>query len=98
MGYQQASREAYEEAKKNLGDKQAKVLRVLMKAHSPMTNAEVAYKLDWPINRVTPRMKELRDRQLVVGHGRRHCTVSNSNVRANQWWVNSIIFGGHYTI
>ena len=43
-----------------------------------MTNMEVASALHWSINRVTPRVFELRDAGLVVSNGKRRCGVTGN--------------------
>jgi hypothetical protein len=46
------------------------------------TNAEIADKLGWAINRVTPRCNELRRLELVLDAGRRKCRITGSNAHA----------------
>ena len=43
-----------------------------------MSNMEIAAALDWSINRVTPRVKELREDGRVVLCGRRRCGVTGN--------------------
>ncbi len=40
---------------------------------SDMTNSELSHILGWEINRVTPRVKELREKGLVEEKTRRRC-------------------------
>lgn len=74
---------AYSLAAQNLGAKQKKVLDAL-RFYPNATNAELAAKLGWPINRVTPRIKELRELGLVMDGGRRECRITGSKAHA---WV-----------
>lgn len=50
------------------------------------TNAEIANKLNWPINRVTPRIKELRDKDKVIFVVNRNCFITGS--KASVWRPN----------
>ena len=77
MGSTDTSLWAYQLATKNLGAKQKQALDAL-RFFPDATNAEIAQKLGWPINRVTPRMGELRslDEPLVLEAGRRRCKVT----------------------
>jgi DNA-binding MarR family transcriptional regulator len=75
---------AYARATQNLGKKQKEVLDAL-RYFPDATNAEIAQKLGWPINRVTPRIKELRSKEygeLVFDAGRRTCKVTGSTAHA----------------
>jgi hypothetical protein len=87
---QDTSLEAYLKLKKadTRRDQVLQTLRLLPDA----TNAELADKLGWPINRVTPRINELRVREpgekakiklgLVLDAGRRTCRVTGSTAHA----------------
>ena len=44
------------------------------------SNADIASNLGWPINRVTPRVHELRDMGLVVRHGTELDPITKRNV------------------
>jgi DNA-binding MarR family transcriptional regulator len=82
---QQTSLEAYHKIEGSLGWAQSEVLRVLRDAavHGfDMTNSELAQLLKWSINRVTPRVKELRDQGLVVVSRKRVCGVTGFTVLA----------------
>lgn len=48
-----------------LGQKQTAVLRIIEQFH-PITNRQIADRLGWAINTVTPRCLELREKQQVV--------------------------------
>lgn len=47
------------EVVQNLGNRQETVFS-LLSVRGPMSNAEIAEQLGWPINSVTPRVNELR--------------------------------------
>lgn len=66
--YQQTSKEAYEELVKTgkINKRQGQVLNVLNEHPFPMTNQEISYLSGMPINCVTPRVKELREKGYVV--------------------------------
>jgi len=59
---QQTSLIAYKDIKKTLGKRQQQVLSALA---IPRSNAEIARALHLPINSVTPRVLELRNKGLV---------------------------------
>lgn len=66
---QNTSLAAYASIVYNLGSKQWAVFNAL-KTKS-MTNQEIADYLNWPINCVTGRCKELRERGVVVEEGKK---------------------------
>src|ERR1700694_832537 len=72
---------AYAIATKDLGKKQKEVLDAL-RYFPDATNAELAQKLGWPVNRITPRALELRGMGLVMEAGRRRCKVTGSTAHA----------------
>jgi hypothetical protein len=72
---------AHQLASQNLGAKQKQVLDAL-RFFPDATNAEIALHLSWPINRITPRMGELRKMGLVLDGGRRTCKVTGSTAHA----------------
>jgi len=65
MTMQQTSLLAYEEASTRIGKHQQEVLAVI-RDYQPVCNQQIAEVLDWPINTVTPRVKELREMHKVV--------------------------------
>lgn len=75
MTLQQTSLLAYREIYDKLGPKQAQVLNVF-KGSQALTNMEVAEILGWSINRVTPRVYELRGEGLLKEAGKRHCSIT----------------------
>lgn len=72
---------AYSVATQNLGNKQKEVLDAL-RYFPDATNAEISAHLKWPINRVTPRMGELRKEGLVLEAGCRTCKVTGGTAYA----------------
>lgn len=58
-----------------LGDRQRAVYDELEKAEN-LTNSELAGRLNWPINCITPRVYELREVGVVVEDRRRPCRVT----------------------
>lgn len=72
----ETSREAYHKLKK-LGEKQQTVLDTLGEL-GIASNQDVADALGWSINRVTGRMKELREAKYVVVHGVKTNQFGNS--------------------
>ena len=85
---QPTSLEAYEEVKKTLGSRQHRVLEKLNYNPTAMTNTEIAFALDSPINTITPRVFELRGKGLVVEHEKRKCTITGRMAIA--WRVKSM--------
>jgi CRP-like cAMP-binding protein len=65
--YQQTSRLAYEElvSTGQISKRQAQVLNAFVEYPFPMTNQDVSNYTKLPINCVTPRVLELRDRGLL---------------------------------
>lgn len=68
----------------HLGERQQVILDALK---GDMTNCEIAQKLDMPINTVTPRIFELRQKKLVVEYAKRKCCVTGRT--AISWKVNN---------
>ena len=82
---QQTSLSAYKtEIQPTLGNRQQTVYEAIRK-FPDLTNSELSAFLNWPINTVTPRVKELRDRGLVMQGKVRTCRVTGRNVIA--WMV-----------
>lgn len=66
-----------------IGARQIRVLEVFEQAGGKdFTNEELARALEWGINRVTPRVKELRDRQILELSCERKCGVTGREVKA----------------
>ncbi len=86
---QQTSLFAYHaEVKPTLGHRQKTIYEALGTRES-FTNTEMAAYLDWPINTITPRMKELRKIGLVRCAGTRECKVTGRNVLS--WEIGRLI-------
>lgn len=68
------SKEAYQSVKKKLGLKQSIVYSTL-KAKGRASREELCDLLGWPINEITPRVRELIDYGMIVKQGR---TISKS--------------------
>lgn len=66
---------AYAEVLQNLGERQMQVLKCLGKFNSA-TNMMLARKLNWDINRVTPRIFELRQVLLIKEDEVDYCKVT----------------------
>ena len=73
---QETSLFAYSIATQNLGAKQKEVLDAL-RFFPDATNAEIAARLGWPVNRVTPRTGELIKIGLIFKVERRTCKATN---------------------
>ena len=78
---QDTSAHAWALLTKDLTDRQKEVLDAL-RFFPDATNAEIAARLGWPINRVTPRMGELRTQGLVLEAGKRTCKVTGGTAHA----------------
>jgi len=69
----------YEKVMPILGKRQLQVFTVFLKnPDEAFTNMEIAQKLGWSINRVTPRVLELRHMKLLTLHERRPCKVTGN--------------------
>ncbi len=77
----------YAKVKPTLGDRQ-RVIWQALNEREDWTNSELASHLDWPINTVTPRVKELRDIGIVEAAGKRLCRVTG--LKVNAWRVRCI--------
>lgn len=61
------------------------IVYAFLRGFGPKTNSEIAKGLGWPINTVTPRVKELRTIGIVVDGGIRACGITGRN--AHVWRV-----------
>jgi hypothetical protein len=77
MGSQDTSLWAYARATQDIGKKQKEVLDAL-RFFPDATNAELAARMNWPVNRITPRCLELRKMGLILDAGKRTCKVTGS--------------------
>ena len=76
MPTQDTSLQAYfTEVLPTLSDRHQKVLQILATVPNA-TNSELSRMLGWEINRVTPRIFELREKELVVEAGKRKCKIT----------------------
>lgn len=86
---QQTSLEAYDYIQKTLGEKQLKVYLCLEDLESA-NNTILAKRLNWSINRITPRVLELREKGLIIQDGIRKCPITHRNTIF--WKVSKIFF------
>jgi hypothetical protein len=83
---QDTSREAYvNTVLPTISDRQRFAYYELSKV-SDYTNSELAARLGWAINRLVPRIHELRELGLVVESKRRECRVTG--FQAIAWKIN----------
>jgi Mn-dependent DtxR family transcriptional regulator len=82
----------YNDAMPTLGDRHRAVLQKLGKGES-LTNSELAGRLGWPINTVTPRIHELRAKGLVEFADERVCRVTGRKVMAWRLIRRETLFG-----
>jgi len=85
---QQTSLEAYEEIKKNLGERQRQIYEKL-KELGFATNTMLSKALGLPINSITPRVFELRQLKLVGVSHIDKCPITGR--RAIFWKVVSVL-------
>jgi hypothetical protein len=82
-GILDTSLEAYELVKPRLNEMQERVLSVFYEQPwRDWTNMEIAGRLGWSINRVTPRVYELRKLDILTQSQRRKCKVTKNNAYA----------------
>ena len=87
---QQTSLSAYyERVKPSLGERQFAVYRLIKASERDWSNSEIGRALGWSINRVTPRVKELRDLGILTLSGKRRCAITGLTVCA--WKVRPVI-------
>jgi len=67
-----------------LNARQIAVLEVFERKSRDLTNAELGVSLEWSINRVTPRVLELREAGILEESRRRRCEVTGREVHAWQ--------------
>lgn len=87
----------YEKVLPNLSQKQGDVYRYFL-VHYPeaYTNMELAQGLGWSINRVTPRVLELRNEDLLELAKRRLCRVTHNMAmswRVADYRISSLLVG-----
>lgn len=69
----------YGDALPTLGKRHEAVLKAFMEK-GPMSNSELANYLQWPINTITPRVGELREKGLVRAVREKKCPVTGRQV------------------
>ena len=74
----ETSLEAYDDVKENIGKRQMEVLDIIRILGCP-TNLEISKYSGMPINHVTPRNKELREKGYVTECEKRPCSVSGKS-------------------
>ena len=87
MAVQDTSLEAWMAVEPSLGSRQQAVLDTIALLKLA-TNMEISKALGWSINRVTPRVKELRDRGYVSCAGRKQCEITGREVLS--WEKNEV--------
>jgi Mn-dependent DtxR family transcriptional regulator len=80
---EQIRNEAYAYSKINQNQK---IVLSIIREYEPITNEEIAIKLGWYPNRVTPRVKELRELGIVEYCG---YTTTKSGRKACLWRIKS---------
>lgn len=78
------SYEAYCKISPYLTDCQKQVWRIMRRFPQGITSMELSEQMRWTINRITGRVKELRDKGFVREYSIRKCTVTGNNASA---WV-----------
>lgn len=85
------SLEAYfGEIKPDLGRRQTEVLEMFTRGS--FTNAELAFAMNLPINSITPRVFELRQKGLIVEDCVRKCKSTGRNAKV--WKIKSLMVQG----
>lgn len=91
----ETSREAYHKIIPKLPRAQYAVWSLLRSRPTGLTNAEISYFLQWPINRVTPRIFELRKLGYVRYYTQRQDRITGAtasvwvavdNPEQKSWW------------
>ncbi len=70
---------AYNDIKEQLNNRQEIVYEKIKQMGCP-TNTEISKALNIPINAITPRVKELREKGLVEEYVKRECSVTGKTV------------------
>lgn len=79
---QQTSLSAYDDVKLRLGDKQMQVY-LCLKDIGVANNLILSKRLKWDINRVTPRVLELREMGIIIKDSMRPCPITK---RISWFW------------
>ena len=83
MTITQTSLEAYQKISAHLSSCQMTVWKMLKRCPGGLTSMELSDMLHWSVNRVTPRVKELRDLGFIREQGIRKCRITGSNAAYN---------------
>jgi len=78
MSQETSLRAYYDKVLPHLGERQAQVYEVFNREGMDLTNMEAATRLHWSINRVTPRVLELRRLGFLVLNQRRKCRITGN--------------------
>ena len=78
----------YNDVLPKLGEKQQVVLEGIIKSED-ITNTELSARLNLPINCITPRVHELREKKLVIESQKRKCKITYKQVIA--WKINPFV-------
>jgi hypothetical protein len=86
---QSTSLEAFESIKHKISEAQQSILKVFHENPNvrDWTNTELAVKIGWSINRVTPRVHELRQLGILEKSGQRNCRITGYT--AISWRIRS---------
>jgi DNA-binding MarR family transcriptional regulator len=87
----ETSKQAYEFIQPELGERQYQVLKAIRQIQ-PCTNTEISRYLQIPINQITGRCVELRNKKLVTYSHSDKCPVTNR--QANFWKTTKFGNGG----
>lgn len=80
---QTTSLQAYDKIQPHINNNQEQILNLFYEnPYTDFTNMEIAYNLKWSINRITPRVLELRKLGLLTESRKRPCTVTKNNAIA----------------
>lgn len=82
---QQTSLQAYREIQPELSKRQEQVYKTIMN-NPGLNNTEIARKLGKPINTITPRVNELRKKELVKLKEKKQCPITKKTTMA--WEIN----------
>jgi len=76
---QQTSLQSYQEILPDLGERQ-RVIYQAIRRYQPVSNGDLSRILQIPINSVTPRVKELREKYLVIRVGTKRDRLTQKTV------------------
>lgn len=76
------SLKAYDNLRPALNRKEQNVMALFTDPHIELSNQEIAARLEWSINRVTGRVKSLRDKGYLMDRRKRVDAITGSMVHA----------------